>query len=314
LAKDYKQTGIMRVAHISDLHVLALDGAVPFRLFNKRATGYANLKLKRKHVHKSELVRRIAEHLSRSEVDHVVISGDVSNLALESEFEAVRALLDDVLALPPGAVTLVPGNHDVYTRGAEKNRRFARYFERYLASDLPQYATDQPGGRFPVVKFAGAAAIIGLSSALARPPFVASGRLGDDQLTALGRILASPEVKARFPIFVVHHPVHNPPTWLKEKLEGLADAQRLKHLLGPLSRGLLLHGHLHRRIHRKLPTLGGHVDVVGATSASLVHPNPARMAGYNLYELSQAGELVSLESFFFDDAKNDFVRAPLPDA
>ena len=37
----------MRIAHISDLHVLALDGAVPFRLLNKRATGYANLKLKR---------------------------------------------------------------------------------------------------------------------------------------------------------------------------------------------------------------------------------------------------------------------------
>ena len=29
----------MRIAHISDFHVLALDGAIPFRLLNKRATG-----------------------------------------------------------------------------------------------------------------------------------------------------------------------------------------------------------------------------------------------------------------------------------
>jgi 3',5'-cyclic AMP phosphodiesterase CpdA len=304
----------MRVAHISDLHVLALDGAVPFRLFNKRATGYANLRWNRKHAHKSEVVRSIAEHLSRSEIDHVVISGDVSNLALESEFEAVRAILDDVLGLPPGAVTLVPGNHDVYTRGAEKNRRFARYFERYLASDLPQHATEQPGGKFPIVKLSGRAAVIGLSSALARPPFVASGRLGEDQLRALERILASPEVKERFPIIVVHHPVHNPPTWLKARLEGLADAARLKQLLAPLSRGLLLHGHLHRRIHRKLATLRGHVDVIGATSASLIHPSPARMAGYNLYELSENGELTSLDSFVFDEAKNEFSRAALPPA
>ena len=50
----------MRIAHISDLHVLALEGAIPFRLFNKRATGYANLKLHRKHAHKSEIVRALS--------------------------------------------------------------------------------------------------------------------------------------------------------------------------------------------------------------------------------------------------------------
>jgi 3',5'-cyclic AMP phosphodiesterase CpdA len=304
----------MRIAHISDLHVLALEGAVPFRLFNKRATGYANIRFNRKHAHKGELVRAIAAHLSATKVDHVVISGDVSNLALEAEFEAVLALLDDVLGLPPSRVTIVPGNHDVYTRGAEKNKRFARYFERYLVSDLPEYRTDQPGGMFPVVKLANRVAVIGLSSALARPPFVASGHLGDAQLGALEKILACPDLRNKVPIIVLHHPVHNPPTWLKSRLEGLADAARLKQLVMPLSRGLLLHGHLHRRIHRKFATHGGHVDVIGATSASLVHPSPARMAGYNLYELSDEGAIRSLESFFYDEAKSAFAAADLPQA
>jgi 3',5'-cyclic AMP phosphodiesterase CpdA len=304
----------MRIAHISDLHVLALEGAVPFRLFNKRATGYANLRFNRKHLHKSELVRSIAAHLSTAKVDHVVVSGDVSNLALEREFEAVRELLDDVLRLPVNAVTLVPGNHDVYTRGAEKNQRFARYFEPYLRSDLPKYRTRQPGGPFPVVKLTDHVAIIGLSSALARPPFVASGRLGDDQLIALREILACPELKGRVPIVVLHHPVHNPPAWLKSQLEGLADANPLKQLLQPFERGLVLHGHLHRRIRRQLATRGGHIDVIGATSASLAHPSPARMAGYNLYELTDDGEIGSLESFAFDEAKNDFVTVEIPEA
>ena len=84
----------MRIAHISDLHVLALEGAIPYRLFNKRATGYANLRLNRKHAHKSEIVRAIAAHLAQAAVDHVVITGDVSNLALETEFAAVRRILD----------------------------------------------------------------------------------------------------------------------------------------------------------------------------------------------------------------------------
>src|SRR5689334_18734421 len=168
----------MRIAHISDLHVLALDGAVPFRLLNKRATGYANLKLKRNHQHKSELVRAIADHLSGASIDHLVITGDVSNLALESEFAAVREILDG-LGLPPSAISIVPGNHDVYTRGAARDQRFYRFFESYLASDLPQHRVSHAGGMFPVVKLRGPAAFIGLSTALPRLPFVAAGRLGD---------------------------------------------------------------------------------------------------------------------------------------
>ena len=304
----------MRIAHISDLHVLALEGAVPFRLFNKRATGYANIRFNRKHIHKAELVHAIASHLSSLKIDHLVISGDVSNLALEAEFDAVRSILDDVLRLPHSAVTLVPGNHDVYTRGAEQSQRFARYFEPYLVSDLPRYLTRQPGGMFPIVKLSDGVAVIGLSSAVARLPFVASGRLGDDQLGALQAILASPELRGRVPVVVVHHPVHNPPTWLKSRLEGLADAARLKALLSPFDRGLLLHGHLHRRIHRTLPTATGHIDVLGATSASLVHPSSARMAGYNLYEVSMEGAVRSLDSYCYNEATGGFAQADLPRA
>src|SRR5205814_8181389 len=109
----------------------------------------------------------------------------------------------------------------------------ARYFERYLVSDLPEYRNDQPGGMFRVVKLADRVAVIGLSSALARPPFVASGRLGDTQLRALEEILACPDLRDKVPIIVLHHPVHNPPTWLKSRLEGLADATRLKQLVMP---------------------------------------------------------------------------------
>jgi hypothetical protein len=51
---------------------------------------------------------------------------------------------------------------------------------------------------------------------------------------------------------------------------------------------------------------------LGATSASLVHPSPARMAGYNLYELSDEGAIKSLESFFYDESKSKFTAADLP--
>ena len=35
----------------------------------------------------------------------------------------------------------MPGNHDVYTRGAARDQRFYRYFQPYLASDLPYHRT-----------------------------------------------------------------------------------------------------------------------------------------------------------------------------
>jgi 3',5'-cyclic AMP phosphodiesterase CpdA len=305
----------MRIAHISDLHVLALDGAVPFRLFNKRATGYANLRFRRKHTHKSELVRAIAAHLAGANIDHVVITGDVSNLALESEFAAVRVILDEALGLPPSAVSIVPGNHDVYTRGAARDQRFYRYFEPYLTSDLPEHrASHEGGGMFPVVKLRGPAAFIGLSTALPRLPVVAAGRLGEAQLDKLELILQSPEVRSRTPVILLHHPLHNPHTWIKATLEGLDDAARLSRTLGSLERGLLLHGHLHRRLHRKLLTSTGHIDVIGATSASLAHESPERMAGFNLYELSNDGIITTIDSYRYDERARSFASTALPRA
>src|SRR5262249_29713473 len=140
------------------------------------------------------------------------------------------------------------------------------------------------------------------------------GRLGLAQLQAFEKILTSPEVKRRTPVVLLHHPLFNPATWsrMKARLEGLEDAGHLRELLTSLPRGLLLHGHLHRRIHHKLTTRAGHIECVGATSASLVHQPPARMAGYNVYEIADDGAIVALESYAYDQVAGDFQPAPLP--
>ena len=77
-------------------------------------------------------------------------------------------MLDQVLGAPPASVTIVPGNHDVYTRGAARTKRFYGYFERYLSSDLPEQRASHPAGMFPVVKLRGPVAIIGLATAVAQ--------------------------------------------------------------------------------------------------------------------------------------------------
>jgi 3',5'-cyclic AMP phosphodiesterase CpdA len=286
----------MRIAHFSDLHLLSLEGVPLRRFMNKRATGYANLRLKRGSIHRASYVKAIAREIRRIKADHVVITGDLTNLALEPEFELAREVIEHDLGLHPDDVTLVPGNHDVYTRGAHTAQRFATYFADYLVSDLPELAVDVGAGRFPVVKLRGPAAIIGVCSAVPRLPFVAAGRVGRAQLDALKAVLAHPKVARLTPVVALHHPPHNPRSKLKALLEGLGDATLLWTGMRHLPVGMVLHGHLHRRVRREDATNGGKLVSVGATSASLHHAEAAKMAGFNLYAIERDGTLGTMEA------------------
>jgi len=302
----------MRVAHFSDLHVLALDGVSALRFLNKRFTGWVNLKLKREHKHRPSHVRAIAREITQAKVDHVIITGDLTNLALEQEFEATRELLEDELHLHPNQVTVVPGNHDLYTRGALRSRRFTTFFKHYMESDLPELAAEIDIGYFPVVKLRGPVAIIGLSSAVPRPPLMASGQLGKKQLEALDRILQHEEVKKRMPIVALHHPILNPSSKVKTIVEGLWDAKELIAALKDVPRALVLHGHLHKRMQRPVTDVAGDVLSVGATSASLDHDDEHKMAGFNLYEVDDNKEIVKLEAHVFNPKTNAFAIESVP--
>ena len=283
----------MKLAHISDLHLLGNEPIPKRRLVGKRFTGWVNIKLRRGSVHKREVAQAVAREVRRHAPDHVVITGDVTNLALESEFELVRRYLEDDLGLAANDVSMVPGNHDTYTVGAYKGRRFQCYLGEYITSDLPG-ASGVPGaGRFPYVRLRGPIAIIGLSTAVPRMPLVASGKLGKQQRMALHALLAHDEVQHRMPVILQHHPWHQPDNARKRFMQGLVDAEREHHVLRGVSRGLLLHGHLHRRIHRTIATDRGAIDAIGSTSASLLHDDESRMSGFNIYQISDDGRLGS---------------------
>jgi 3',5'-cyclic AMP phosphodiesterase CpdA len=298
----------VRIAHLSDLHLLDLEGAVPHRLFNKRLTGYANLRLKRGHKHKPEPVTLAARRMVDLKIDHLVVTGDVSNLALEREFDRVKELLEGEVGLGPDNISIVPGNHDVYTSGSVRAGRFAQWFARYMTSDI-DVGTESG---FPFVRLRGPAAIIGLSTAVSRPPLMASGQLGKAQIVALERVLKHPEVKSRTPVILQHHPIHNPASYTKTALEGLWDAQGELKALRAVERGLLLHGHWHRRVRTPQSTERGSIEVIGATSASLLHEDNNKMAGFNVYEITDDGAIGEVSTFRFDQAARGFDEVPLP--
>jgi 3',5'-cyclic AMP phosphodiesterase CpdA len=294
--------------------LLSLEGVTARRFVGKRVTGWVNLRLRRGQKHQLAVAQRVARGLAEHRVDHLVVTGDLTNLALESEFELVRTFLEKEIGLGPDRVSLVPGNHDAYTRGAYKSRRFEHYFGAYISSDLPGATGVPEVGRFPYARLRGSVAIIGLSTAVPRPPLVASGELGSPQRAALHSLLAHREVKSRFPIILQHHPWHNPPTLRARFMGGLSDAEEEAEVLSVLERGLLLHGHKHRRIHRTIGTARGRLDAIGSTSASLLDDDTDRAAGFNLYEVDGDAGLTRVSAFRHNPETGELVPTDVPRA
>jgi 3',5'-cyclic AMP phosphodiesterase CpdA len=284
----------MRIAHVSDLHVLSRTAAAWRNIiFNKRLTGYANLLLRRARVHRREYLNSVLA-AAAARADHLVVTGDITNLALEHEYEEACALL--AKAALQTEVTVVPGNHDIYLPSIQRDRRFPHHFSRFIQSDLPELARDLPAGRFPCVKLRGGVAVIALSSAVPRPPFVAAGYLGQEQLEAFGAVLAHPEVQRRTPIVLLHHPpIDNRPPMVQLR-DGLVDGAALLTALMQIPRGLVLFGHLHVRARRRLDTRTGTLEVIGASGAALDHSNNAVRAGFNLYEIEDDGRVGRVEA------------------
>jgi len=287
----------MRLAHISDLHVLDTTGVSWTRYMNKRLTGLANLWTLRRHGHPVEIFDALMQHLQKQAYDHVALTGDISNLALESEFERAKAGLS--LLGGPQALSLVPGNHDAYTRGAYRSQRFESYFGEWM----PQEPSSQGAVQYPIVKRLGDITIIALSSAVPTPPIVSRGTLGTPQLSRLAQICQSPEIASTFTVVLVHHNIHARSKPRKDRMTCLTDRDALIDTLFVGKVNLLLHGHTHTAHRLQLQRNGHTLSVIGCGSSTWSHQeHPAR---YNIYDIEK-GEITRIESRVFDFKSGTF--------
>ena len=182
------------LAHLSDPHLPPLPSPRLADLAGKRALGYLNWTRNRHKFHKREVLDTLVSDVQAQVPDHIAITGDLVNLALEAEFAPSRAWLESVGA--PDRVTVIPGNHDAYVRATQ--HRFAEAWGNYLAGDD---ASDR-GAAFPAVRRRGPLALISVSSAVPTPPLMATGWLGRGQLDALARILAGLSAEQAFRVLL----------------------------------------------------------------------------------------------------------------
>ena len=226
----------------------------------------------------------------------MVISGDLTHLGTANECREAETWLNGVGT--PDYISVVPGNHDRYI-DADLDRTIGRW-RAYMQND-PGEQNNAPG--FPYLRVRGPVAIIGLSSAVPTPPFYASGRLGEEQLQRLGRLLETTAQRRLYRIVVLHHSPHS-----MSSRRGLDDAGNLLSTLSGPGAELVIHGHGHRQMCATLPAGAHRIPVYGVPSASAGYNHPAKSPGYYLYEISRtaAGWQTRVKSFILDEETQQF--------
>src|SRR5207244_9999022 len=102
------------LAHLSDPHLPPLPAARLRELAGKRALGYLNWTRNRHKYHRREVLDALVADMQAQRPDHIAVTGDLVNLALEAEFTPAQAWLESVGT--PQRGTVGPGTHGAYVR------------------------------------------------------------------------------------------------------------------------------------------------------------------------------------------------------
>lgn len=262
------------IAHLSDLHLGPVPRPELKHLLSKRLIGYLNWQSGRVRAHRPEIVSELIDQIHLARPDHIVVTGDLVNLALLEEIKAAKNWLHRLGQ--PDRVTVIPGNHDAYVPGALAQTR--RHWRDFMIGDETDDAVV-----FPFVRSRGPAAIIGVNTARATAPFMATGHLSERQLEMLRLALRRQHRKKRFRVVLLHHP---PAPEFAHRSQRLVEADEFLGVIADEGAELVLHGHLHYDSVVYVPGKHGKVPVVGVPSASNPPGNVRPAAAFNLYTIS----------------------------
>jgi 3',5'-cyclic AMP phosphodiesterase CpdA len=303
---------VFLLAHLSDPHLAPLPPPRLGDLASKRVLGYLNWVRKRRAIHRRDVLAALVADIRAARADHIAVTGDLVNIALPAEIENAAHWLAELG--PPSQVSLVPGNHDAYVPGAAA--RCAKAWAPYMAGDAAEGDEGSPleGGAsspsprvrgegrgegaspfagaseteirreehdaFPFLRIRGPVALIGVSTAVATAPFLATGVLGARQIAQMSALLAA--AAEQFRVVLIHHPPHVVP---KSRFKRLVDAAAFRDAIASAGAELVIHGHDHVRSLAHIDGPRGQVPVIGVPSASAAFGTDHDPAGYNLYRI-----------------------------
>jgi len=272
---------MFRLAHFSDVHLAPLPKPRLRDLASKRLIGYANWRFKRAGEMTAQSLDRLLADMRTHNPYHIVVTGDLANIALLEEFEAARHWLE--LLGSPANVTVIPGNHDAYVPGA--HRHYRRLWAPWMSGDDTDPGED---AHFPFLRRHDGIALIGVSSAVASAPFMATGRIGPGQAAKLGVLLEETCTEGLARVVLIHHP----PKLMDWRgfTRRLTDAGRFRSVIQKAGAELILHGHDHRAITMTIAGRDGPVPVAGAAAGSGPPAAGHKPGGYAIHEISADDE------------------------
>jgi len=158
-----------------------------------------------------ETFRKCIGMVNEENPDVVIITGDVTDYGLTSEFQGVKEELKDISS----PYLVVPGNHDSRHEGYKKFENF--FGKRFYSSKVGNYT------------------FVGIDSS---EPDIDEGHIGREQLTWLQNHISSHSI-----VFLHHHLVPIPNTGRERNV--LVDAGEVLKILDMHDVPLVLSGHKH---------------------------------------------------------------------
>ena len=223
------------IAHLSDAHLLepATHRGAGLGAIVRR--GYLSLG---RVVDEGARRRSFAEALRHAVTlgfDHLVVTGDLTEEGTLAQFEVLAEVLVDG-GIDPARVTLLPGNHDVYSSSSA--------WLDALAGPLRSYArTSSPGA---VIELADVV-LAPVSTTRVQRWWRSAGEVSTPERRSIGLAVQAAARRGVAAVLAQHHPptkVHRA-AW--HWFDGLLDHAAMHPVLRAVEHTYVLHGHLHQR-------------------------------------------------------------------
>jgi 3',5'-cyclic AMP phosphodiesterase CpdA len=216
-------------------------------------------------------LKRSLEAAERVGAQHFVLSGDLTEIGTPGEYETLAEILHES-GIAPERMTLVPGNHDLYSS--------ADAWRWALEGPLAAFARTSAREPGKMVEVPGAT-LLPVDATFHQPVTRSAGLVPDETLDLIERRAADPTL-ASLPLVVVqHHPPFFRKTSALHWIDGLIGAHRMMTMLEKFRHLWVLHGHLHTIVDRAL-TCG--VSRIRGATAVVDDKEAARVRMYDVRE------------------------------
>jgi 3',5'-cyclic AMP phosphodiesterase CpdA len=250
------ESKLLKVAVISDLHI---GDMAKGKDFSPEKTENASVE---------NYLQEFSDFITREKVsaDYLLVSGDISNKAKDSEFELASELIAKIariLGVDRRHVLFCPGNHDISWPAIESQKDAgasdelitkAKYLNLLKPGLIFSDNQAQGMGRFDdapyfVVWNFDDVNVFSLNSAIYDGPDTKPhcGEIKSEQLVALESLLDNHVDKSKLNIFILHHhpKQYHDRTFREGDTSGMINADGLLHLLSKKEIDFIVHGHKH---------------------------------------------------------------------